>query len=112
MGAELDADLFLEIGRCDWYVTKTWNLLHYAQPEDISEERHADIAAEWAIPGPVRLACGRTAACLWIPGIFTRMGAMRCTGCCRAMGLPEGKGSPKNDAACRAILGLPAERPA
>ena len=27
--------------------------------------------------------------------------------CCDATGMPRGKGSPKNDHACRSILGLP-----
>ena len=52
-----------------------------------------------------------TASCglqtmFWIPGIFSRMGAPRCKRCCRATGLPQGKGSPKNDPECRKLLGL------
>jgi hypothetical protein len=63
---------------------------------------------DWAVTEPIRLACGRVAEGLWIPGMFTRMGAERCKGCCRALGYPQGKGSPKNDDACRVLLGLPA----
>jgi len=100
--AEIAAE-FVAIGRLDWYVTRSWNRLHWA---DLSEEQQSDIPAMWAVEGPVRLACGRTAAYLAIPGMFSRMGAMRCTGCCRALGYPPGKGSPKNDPACRVILGL------
>lgn len=98
-----DPALFIEYGRVDWYVTKTWNRLHWAE---IPETFWRGIAEEWAVTEPVRLACGRTAAGLWIPGVFTRMGAPRCTGCCRALGYPPGKGSPKNDGACRAVMGL------
>lgn len=43
---------------------------------------------------------------LGIPGVFSRMGAERCTECCQLSGLPEGVGSPKNDAECRERLGL------
>lgn len=50
-------------------------------------------------------ACGRKGLGL-IPGIFSRMGRPRCRRCCAATGLPDGTGSPKNDDACRAILGL------
>lgn len=94
-------DEFLEIGRYDWYVTQSYNRLHYAELDD---EQKSYIPEYWAIPVPVRLACGRTASRLAIPGIFTRMAAQRCTGCCRALGYPLGKGSPKNDPGCRAVL--------
>lgn len=56
------------------------------------------------LDGPIRLACKATAAWVSIPGLFARMGAMRCRRCCKAKGFPEGKGSPKNDVACRVIL--------
>lgn len=99
-----DPDQFIELGRVDWFVTKTWKMLH-AVPDFDAEQREY-IAENWGVKGPVKLACGRTAAEVYIPGMFTRMGAMRCKGCCRAMGFPPGKGSPKNDAECRKILGL------
>jgi len=98
------AEQFISIGRVDWFVAKSWNRLH-AVPE-FTDEHKADMEAEWAVLSPVRLACGRTAAGVWIPGMFTRMGAQRCRGCCRATGLPEGKGSPKNDDACRVLMGI------
>lgn len=100
---------FLACARCDWLVTKSWSRLHYAEPTLAQLERVPD---EWAILEPVKLACGRTAAGLWIPGPFTRMGALRCVGCCRATGLPQGKGSPRNDPECRRILGLPVKESA
>ena len=102
------ADEFISIGRVDWLVSKSWRKLHAVRDADWTDENRTDMAAEWGVSSPVRLACGRTAAGVWIPGMFTRMGAQRCKGCCRATGLPEGKGSPKNDNACRVILGLPA----
>lgn len=98
-----DVARFLELGRIDWYVGRSSNRLHYAE---LNDEHRAAIPEYWGVPGPVRLCCGRTAAFLSIPGIFTRMGAMRCTGCCKALGYPQGKGSPKNDDACRVLLGL------
>jgi len=92
------------IVKFDWVVSRAWNTLHHVQLSD----------GQWAqwepgdwLTGPVRLSCGRTAAGICVPGVITRMGAPRCTGCCRAVGYPPGKGSPKNSADCRAILGLP-----
>jgi hypothetical protein len=98
------AEQFIGLARYDWLVTKSWNRLHAVL--EFTDEHKADMEAEWAVLSPVRLACGRTAAGVWIPGMFTRMGAQRCGGCCRATGLPEGKGSPKNDDACRVLVGL------
>lgn len=56
----------------------------------------------------VTYACGRKPkdGLAWIPGMFSRMGVDRCTQCCNALGLPHGTGSPKNDKACRKILGM------
>lgn len=96
---------FQEITRYDWFVTHTYNRLHWA---DLTADDLTDVPEYWSIQHPVKLACGRTAKSLHIPGIFTRMSAMRCIGCCHATGLPEGKGSPKNDDACRVLVGLPA----
>lgn len=98
-----DPGQFIAIGQYDWYETKAGKFLHWAV---IGNEYYAGIAMDWAVTEPIRLACGRTASYLCIPGMMTRMGAERCKDCCRVLGLPEGKGSPKNDDACRAILGL------
>lgn len=54
----------------------------------------------------VTTTCGRVMTNLTVPGIFTRQLARRCAACCRALGYPKGIGSPKNDDACRALLGL------
>jgi hypothetical protein len=98
---------FIAIARVDWLVTKSWNRLHAVL--EWTDEHRADMEQEWAVLPPVRLACGRTAASVHIPGMFSRMGAQRCTGCCRATGMVPGIGSPKNSDDCRAILGLPVE---
>jgi hypothetical protein len=103
---EGDAAEFIDIGRMDWFVSKSWNRLHAVL--EFTDDHKADMEQEWGVSSPVRLACGRTAAGVWIPGMFTRMGAQRCKGCCRTTGMPPGKGSPKNDDACRVLLGLPA----
>lgn len=34
---------------------------------------------------------------LVMPGIFSRMGAIRCPECCKKMGIAEGKGNPFNE---------------
>lgn len=85
----------------DWLVSRAWNVLHFA---DLTEDQLMDMFEWRQLDGPIRLACNRTAAWVSIPGVLTRMAAMRCTRCCKAKGLPPGKGSPKNDNACRAIL--------
>jgi hypothetical protein len=94
----------LAIIACDWLVSRSWNRLHHA---DLSPQDAADLIDEGGLDGPVRLSCGRTAAWVGIPGVFTRMGAERCTGCCRALGFPVGTGSPKNASEIRPLLGLP-----
>jgi hypothetical protein len=91
------------LAKADWLVTKSWNRLHHV---NLSHSDYTDLMDQGYLDGPVRLACGRSAAWVSIPGVLTRLGASRCTGCCRATGLPPGVGSPKNDDACRAILGM------
>jgi hypothetical protein len=98
---------FVSLARYDWLVSKSWNRLHWADLSGLSSEDKQATADYWGVSVPVRLACGRTAASLWIPGIFSRMGAPRCAGCCRALGYPAGIGSPKNSDGCRKMLGLP-----
>ena len=48
-------------------------------------------------------SCGLTGY-VAIPGLGDRMGGPRCPDCCRVVGYPEGKGSPKNDEACRPLV--------
>lgn len=94
---------FFEIARYDWLDTLTGRTLHAYDTGDFDEEY-------WGVRGG-RFACGRRFALAVIPGLVTRMAAMRCKGCCRATGLPEGKGSPKNDDACRPLVGLSTNTP-
>jgi len=106
--ARESADEFISIGRVDWFVAGLGRRLHAVRDDAWTDEHRTEMEQEWVVWSPVRLACGRVAVGVSIPGMFTRMGAERCKGCCRAMGMPAGRGSPKNDDACRAILGLPA----
>jgi hypothetical protein len=99
----MDAAHLRELTRVDWVVSRSWNRLHHV---DLTDDQLIELEDETFVEGPLRLACGRLAASVSIPGPFTRMGADRCIGCCRATGLPQGVGSPKNDPACRQILGL------
>jgi hypothetical protein len=84
----------------DWTISTSGDLLHHVTlPSDVE-----DIDDLWYV-GPIAAACGRKLKAPRIPGVFTRMGAMRCERCCKALGLPLGKGSPKNDDECRLLLG-------
>lgn len=87
----------------DWLVTKSRNRLHHA---DLSDVQAQDMYDDRHLLEDATLSCGRTASYVSIPGVFIRIGAMRCVGCCRVLGYPEGKGSPKNDNDIRLILGL------
>lgn len=88
-----------------WHGRRESPLHHVELPPELAQAE--DLVTEIAVHDPaLTTACGRTLRGLVIPGIFTRMGAMRCKQCCRRVGLPEGRGSPKNDNRCREILGL------
>lgn len=91
----------------DWLVTTTWEVLHHAS--GLTDDQLGAMDDDGQLSGPVRLDCGRTVVFVSIPGLFSRMGKPRCKRCCRATGMPEGDGSPKNDDACRKLLGLPVE---
>lgn len=104
-----DPQRFAELARFDWVVSRSWNRLHALPYGPWTLEQADEIARDWLLSGPVRLACGRTASLACIPGVFSRLGSPRCSGCCRAIGLPQGIGSPVNDAGCRKLLGLPVD---
>lgn len=96
----------------DWVVTSTWLTLHHvtlppAQAQAIYDYRQIGTSDDEA--GPVLLACGRTVRYVSIPGFMSRLSKPRCKVCCRRLGFPQGKGSPKNDDACRELLGMGAE---
>jgi hypothetical protein len=104
-----DPQQFAAIIRTCWAVTSSWNRLHAIPHGPWTREQADEIAFDWRLSGPVRLACGRTAAMVCIPGLFSRSaqgGRPRCLGCCRATGLSTGIGSPLNDDECRKLLGL------
>ena len=90
---------FRAIMRYDWLYTSGGDRLHAYATGEFDEDY-------WGIRGG-RFACGRRFRLAVIPGVLSRMYVMRCQGCCRATGYPQGKGSPKNDADCRELLGLP-----
>jgi hypothetical protein len=97
LGAPLTAaDLtrIRELGEWDWWQFENGAVLHHAAVEP-------DPAFETSGDGTT--ACGRKGR-LYIPGLFTRMDAMRCARCCTAVGFPQGKGSPKNDRRCRRLV--------
>jgi len=91
--------MLVEYARVDWVVFGNWQRLHHAV--ELIADPH-----EWCYRD-VRTACGVTVDRAHVPGIFTRMGTDRCAHCCDRAGFPRGIGSPKNDDACRALLGLP-----
>lgn len=83
----------------DWLITPDGNRLHHAR-------LNADLA-DYLTDGGVEniiLTCGRWVGWASIPGLFARMGAYRCQRCCDRIGYPRGKGSPKNDDACRPLV--------
>lgn len=84
----------------DWLITPNGQRLHYA---GLNRELAADLTYYGMVEN-IFLACGRWVESASIPGIFTRMGAERCQLCCDRLGYPRGKGSPKNDDACRPLV--------
>lgn len=102
-GSEAERSPFARVNRAgsgevvlwDWIVTGSGTKLHAPAVWDDPGYNAMDEEAE--------TACGlRGSFC--IPGPFTRMGAPRCAHCCRLTGFPTGKGSPKNDDACRPLV--------
>jgi hypothetical protein len=101
-----DPTLFIRIAKFDWLVTRRNRVLHAVRDSEWTEAHRADMAADWVVTTPVRLACGQLARSVMIPGMFSRMGLPRCRECCRALGYAEGPGSPKNASGLRKRLGL------
>lgn len=85
---------FRQIGEWDWWVFYDGTVLHAAE---VQYDQRLDVGGQGST------ACGRRGT-LWIPGIFTRMGAQRCKRCCLVVGFPQGTGSPKNDKKCRPLV--------
>lgn len=91
------------LARYDWVTLASARRLHHAVTFEVDVEG-------WCYLNVVT-ACGLRRDQAWIPGVFTRMSTERCTRCCDVSGYPHGTGSPKNDEACRDILGLPNHEP-
>lgn len=88
---------FAELAEWDWAVTLGGDRLH-----GIASLEGADV---WEREGhqPAMAFCGLRTL-FTIPGIFTRMGAERCSRCCDKLGWPRGTGSPKNDPTLRPLV--------
>ncbi len=103
-------DELLAIGRADWYTTfgRNSRYLHAVDEKRLDREKQERFTREYFhLGGDVFTLCGRRTNGLSIPGFLTRMTAERCPKCCKLTGLPPGIGSPKNDNACRTVLGFP-----
>lgn len=84
------------VAEYDWVVTQTYKTLHCVRELDDAPQFVLDAMGSGITQCGVR-------TWLYIPGIFTRMGAPRCKRCCQAVGFPQGTGSPKNDPSCREL---------
>ena len=89
---------FQGLAEWDWVYSP---VNRYRTLHAITEADWDTLDREWG--GHAVMACGREGR-VSIPGMFSRMGANRCRACCKAMGFPTGKGSPKNDDACRPLV--------
>lgn len=81
-------DIKTENWRSRWLVFDDWNVLH----------RVAKITwdTEDMIEGKGMSVCEKE-GWMQVPGIYSRMGTDRCPACCKALGVPEGKGNPFNE---------------
>lgn len=89
----------VELAEWDWVTDGKSRCLHHLASIEGTVADWDDCAG-----GPGVASCGRVGEWWTIPGLFTRMGANRCRSCCKAVGYPWGKGSPKNDDACRPLV--------
>lgn len=88
----------------DWVISPHGARLHHVA---LTPERDAQLTEDGLLPDGAVAACGWRLTSVAIPGVFSRLHVRRCAPCCDALGYPRGVGSPKNDPACRALLGLP-----
>jgi hypothetical protein len=88
----------------EWRGIVAWDWLVDGNDEhdDVLHAPGDIVYRDWCAEGTT--ACGRVSGYLAIPGLFSRMGAERCGPCCELTGMPPGKGSPKNDKACRTVI--------
>jgi hypothetical protein len=76
----------------DW--RKRW--MHSGRRGPLLHRVYATDWNAWTCEGTGVTACGLMDS-LHMPGIFSRMGAVRCPACCRAAGVPSGHGNPFNE---------------
>jgi hypothetical protein len=79
-----------------WLVSNSWRRLHAIPGKALTPERMRD-AIDNGEP-----VIGPEAACTerrpWhMPGIGSRLALRRCAACCRALGIPDGAGTPANN---------------
>lgn len=86
----------------DWM--SNWRASHPRLLHAPTIEASAHFADGWTEPYSGAALCGLRARHWSIPSMSDRMHQQRCPSCCERMGYPEGKGSPKNDDACRPAL--------
>jgi hypothetical protein len=79
----------------DWVVNTTNAVLHAPR---VWDDPHYEARDDHG-----QTVCGYRGP-LYIPGMGSRFGVPRCRTCCRITGMPPGKGSPKNDDACRPLV--------
>ena len=93
--------LYDYLAEYDWmYGQPRYTTLHHVP-------RPPDVDDDWLWEGiDAPTTCGFILRGAAIPGIFSRMSTKRCSRCCDRKGFPRGDGSPKNDDACRMLLGL------
>lgn len=86
----------------DWmYGQPRYATLHHVpRPPDVDDDWLWDVL-------DLPTTCGLILRGAGIPGVFSRMSTKRCSRCCDLKGYPRGIGSPKNDDACRTLMGLP-----
>lgn len=87
----------------DWRNTAEWTWVTVGDADALHAvaTEPADADEDWGGEGTT--ACGQ-AGWLAIPGIFSRMGEVRCAECCTRTGMPAGSQSPKNDDRCRPVV--------
>lgn len=78
-----------------WLTCGKWRRLHAIPGAAATPERMRD-AIDDNDPIRARAACGLRRG-WWYPGLFSRFGKPRCTGCCTALGIPGGHGTPVNE---------------
>lgn len=90
--------IILELAEWDWVNKNGGRALHHLAAADDPASFEQDCG------GSGVTSCGLRAEWWLIPGIFSRSGSPRCRICCKALGYPQGTGSPKNDMRCRGLV--------